>query len=110
MAAERVRAGRRHHEGERLRAELEIMDITESTRIRRDPNVALPGQLAITGDRVVLSFAGREVRMPVAAAPALEVVIDRTELTVGELDGLNPGSRLVLARRLLREGWLEIVR
>ena len=42
------------------------------------------------------------------ARPALENLLSGEEMKVGELPGLD-ASRMVLVRRLVREGWLRIV-
>jgi hypothetical protein len=46
----------------------------------------------------------------VAGRLALEHLLQAGEVKVGELPGLSDASRVVLARRLVREGWLRIVR
>jgi hypothetical protein len=48
--------------------------------------------------------------MPARLAPAMGVILASDRLTVGDLAGhLDPSSRLVLVRRLVREGLLESV-
>lgn len=80
--------------------------IDDETKVRaRTGNRALlreqEGRLAlVTGDRTVL--------FPLAARPALERLLDGTT-RVGDLaDVLDAGSRVVLVRRLLREGLLLV--
>jgi hypothetical protein len=52
----------------------------------------------------------RELVMPGHLETALSVVRDRDVLTPADLDlDLDPQSRLVLCRRLVREGLLEVV-
>jgi uncharacterized RmlC-like cupin family protein len=52
----------------------------------------------------------RELEMPRHAAPALQHVADRPSFQVDELhQWLEPESALVLVRRLVREGLLEVV-
>ena len=57
---------------------------------------------------VVVQLDDRRLRMPAAAGAAMAVVVAQTELTVGELVGLDRQSRVVLAGRLIREGVLEL--
>ena len=59
------------------------------------------------GERVRVLIGDRFVEAPARVAPALEVVRTRTTLTPADL-GLDPQSNLVLARRLVREGLLEV--
>jgi len=62
--------------------------------------------LGEAGDQVVVQLADRRIALPVAAAPALEVLVAGGPVAVGDLPGLEPEERLVLVRRLLREGVL----
>ena len=55
-----------------------------------------------TVTRSCWSAPGRRLRGPAALRPALEVVLERNELRVADLAGLDEASRAVLARRLLR--------
>jgi lysine-specific demethylase/histidyl-hydroxylase NO66 len=50
----------------------------------------------------------RSLTVPARVRPALEAVRARTELSPADLP-LDEQSRLVLCRRLVREGLLEIV-
>ncbi len=63
-----------------------------------------PGTLdVLLGDRVLV--------VPARLRPALDVVRDRQRLTPADLaDHLDPQSRLVLVRRLVREGLLRVER
>ncbi|HEX6237310.1 MAG TPA: cupin domain-containing protein [Acidimicrobiales bacterium] len=62
------------------------------------------------GERLVLSLGDRHLELPAALEPALDRLLDGAPLRVGELAGiLDHDSRLVLARRLVREGLLRIV-
>ncbi|MGH3739348.1 MAG: cupin domain-containing protein [Micromonosporaceae bacterium] len=54
-------------------------------------------------DHVVLEIFDRTVRFPGYCGPALRALLSGQPWRVGELPGLDPGDRLVLARRLLRE-------
>ncbi|HEY0774471.1 MAG TPA: cupin domain-containing protein [Nocardioidaceae bacterium] len=60
-------------------------------------------------DRLSLLLGDRELRMPLRLTEAMEFVRDNTSFRVGELaPWLDAESRLVVARRLVREGLLRI--
>ncbi len=107
-AREVQRARRRPRPGPRgtLRAVLDAHAISDETSLRRASEE--PFWLVDDGDTVVLERSGRRLRGPAALRPALEVVLERTELRVADLAGLDDTSRAVLARRLLRDGFLEL--
>ncbi|GAB1691328.1 hypothetical protein KRM28CT15_31310 [Krasilnikovia sp. M28-CT-15] len=57
------------------------------------------------GERVVLQLVDRVVRFPAYCAAAVRSALSGVPVRVGDLPGLDDdGDRLVLARRLLREG------
>ena len=84
-----------------------LESITDQTRLERRPTAACvlrPGP-----ERLVVLLGDRELRMPLRLQPALELVRDRGTFTVGELSPwLDASSRLVVARRLVREGLLRV--
>jgi mannose-6-phosphate isomerase-like protein (cupin superfamily) len=55
-------------------------------------------------DRVEVRVGGRTLGFPIAALGALRRLGSGAPITVGELEGVDAPSRLVLARRLVREG------
>ena len=60
-------------------------------------------------DRLSLLLGDRELRMPLRLSEAMEFVRDNASFRVGELaPWLDAESRLVVARRLVREGLLRI--
>jgi len=62
------------------------------------------------GARLRVLLGDRELRMPPWVEPAVREVVARAgEFRVGELSLLDAESRLVLVRRLVREGLLEVV-
>ena len=63
------------------------------------------------GERVTLVFDGKELAFPAVAGEAVEALCTTREpLTAEELPGpLDLAGRLVLVRRLVREGFLRIV-
>jgi hypothetical protein len=81
--------------------------IESDTRLMRRRGAAcllLPG-----ADTVKVLLVDRELEMPAFVAPAMETVRDAAELRVRDLHGyLDPESALVLVRRLVREGLLEV--
>jgi len=73
-------------------------------------SVRLRGSLAASvqrvGDRVRISARGRAVTMPAEAEAALRELAAGGSVRVDALSGLDEESALVVARRLLREGFL----
>ena len=64
---------------------------------------------ATPGDRLRVLLGDRVLDVPARLRPALEEVRARAELRPADLDGvLDASSRLVLCRRLVREGLLEV--
>jgi lysine-specific demethylase/histidyl-hydroxylase NO66 len=56
-------------------------------------------------DHVVLHLAGRTLRLPAYCSPAINAALGCHPQRVGDLPGLDDDAdRLVLARRLLKEG------
>lgn len=78
------------------------------TRLRRREGticVLFPGAA-----RLKVLLADRELEMPLAVAGAMRVLADRAEVKVSDLEPhLTLESALVLTRRLVREGLLEVV-
>jgi ribosomal protein L16 Arg81 hydroxylase len=68
-------------------------------------------ELEHDGGAAVLVFEGKEVRFPAKAAPAVEAAAETTgPFTPAELPGpLGEQGRLVLVRRLVREGFLCVL-
>lgn len=61
-------------------------------------------------ERLVVRLGDRELRMPLRLDEAMSFVRDASAFRVAELSPwLDPASRLVVARRLVREGLLRIV-
>jgi lysine-specific demethylase/histidyl-hydroxylase NO66 len=90
-----------------LRDRLAARDLTDTTRLRRragHPCVLEPAD----DDRLRVLLGDRELLVPAHLEPALQAVRAAGTLTPGDL-ALDPQSRLVLCRRLVREGLLEVV-
>lgn len=66
----------------------------------------LAHRLTPTGDGVTLELADRTITLPASTAAALELLLLGGNVKVAQLPGLADDDRLVLVRRLLREGVL----
>jgi ribosomal protein L16 Arg81 hydroxylase len=84
-----------------------LESITDATVVTRRPTAACvlrPGP-----ERLVVLLGDRELRMPTRLQGPMEFVRDHGAFTVGELTPwLDPASRLVVVRRLVREGLLTV--
>ena len=86
---------------------LAVRDLADDTLLRRRPGH--PCVLLDRGDRVDVLLGDRAIDVPAWIRPALEEIRARPELRPSDLaDQLDPQSRLVLCRRLVREGLLEV--
>jgi bifunctional lysine-specific demethylase and histidyl-hydroxylase NO66 len=86
-----------------LRDRLELDTLDDTTPLRRRPGTTC--RLATGGDRLEIQLGDRRLRMPATLAPSLERIVGLDRFRPGELDDLLDGpSRLVLCRRLVREG------
>lgn len=65
--------------------------------------------LETVGGELSVLLGDRELRMPGWLEPAMTVIASGERVTVADLSGLDEESRLVLVRRLVREGLLEVV-
>ena len=81
--------------------------IEAGTPLRRRPGK--PCVLRPDGEQLHVLLGDRSLTMPARIAPAVEQVRGSATLTPSDLD-LDPVSALVLCRRLVREGLLEVVR
>lgn len=91
-----------------LRDVLAVPDLHDDTRLRRRPGH--PCVLLDRGERLEVLLGDRAMDVPARIRPALEEVRARPELTPADLaPHLDATGRLVLCRRLVREGLLEIV-
>ena len=82
-------------------------DITNATVLTRRPGV--PCVLRDEGDQLAVLLGDRVLRVPARLRPALEHVRGASALTPADLaPWLDPQSSLVLARRLVREGLLQV--
>jgi hypothetical protein len=84
-----------------------VAEIDDATTLARRP-----GSICVLhrgAERLHVYLGDRELRMPSYLEPAMALVRDRASWQVCELP-LDEQSRLVLARRLLREGLLRFAR
>jgi mannose-6-phosphate isomerase-like protein (cupin superfamily) len=89
-----------------LRDRLAVRDLEDDTLLRRRPGH--PCVLVRTGDRLQVLLGDRELFMPGYLTAALETVRVAASFRPVDLP-LDAQSRLVLSRRLVREGLLEVV-
>ena len=92
---------------EQLRA-LEDLDL-ETPLARRETVIA---ELELDEGEARLSYEGRTLRFPARIAPEVEFLVTSNEpFAAAELPGrLDDESRLILVRRLVREGFLRVTR
>jgi lysine-specific demethylase/histidyl-hydroxylase NO66 len=83
-----------------------LTDLASDTRLRRRPGK--PCVLQPDGDRLHLLLGDRRVTVPARITAAVEQVRELRDLTPADVP-LDPESSLVLCRRLIREGLLEVV-
>jgi bifunctional lysine-specific demethylase and histidyl-hydroxylase NO66 len=71
-----------------------------------------PGSMCVleqAGDELSVLLGDRELRMPMLVEPAMTLIATGAGVPVADIPGLDEASRLVLVRRLIREGLLEVV-
>jgi mannose-6-phosphate isomerase-like protein (cupin superfamily) len=86
-----------------------LADLDDSTLLRRRPGH--PCVLLPNGDRLEVLLGDRSLDVPARIQPALHEIRRRAELRPADLSAhLDEQSRLVLCRRLVREGLLELAR
>ena len=108
-AAERQRflTGRTLGQRGGLRDRLAARELTDDTLLVRRPGHPL--EMSEEGDQVRLLLGDRDLTVPARLAPALQVVRDAEVLRPADLaPHLDDRSRLVLCRRLVREGLLAV--
>ena len=86
---------------------MELALIEDTTLLRRRPG--RPCVLRPDGDRLHVLLGDRRLTVPARVTGALEAVRTLGDFTAADLP-LDPESNLVLCRRLIREGLLEVVR
>lgn len=87
---------------------LRLGSLHDGSLLQRRP--AATCHLVVEDGELVAFLGDRELRMPAALLPAMRRIEARERFAPGELeDMLDAQSRLVLCRRLVREGLLEVV-
>lgn len=85
-----------------------VEEIEAGTAVQRRPGSVFV--IEVREGRAIALLGMRELRMPGFCEAALRFVAERPEpLAPRDLPGLDPGSAVVLVRRLVREGALEVV-
>lgn len=89
---------------------LALATLDDGTRLRRRPDAVC--HLTLEDGSLHVTLGQRELRMPAALEPVLRRIAAASEpFAIGDLaDVMDEDSRLVLARRLVREGLLQTVR
>jgi lysine-specific demethylase/histidyl-hydroxylase NO66 len=91
-----------------LRQLLHLDDLTDGSTVRRREGAIC--HLWTEGDQLVVLLGDRRLRMPAALEPALRRIAGGQRFSVNGLaDLLDEPSRMVLVRRLIREGLLELL-
>jgi ribosomal protein L16 Arg81 hydroxylase len=105
-ARRRFVAGRRPIMQDQLDQARRLDELDPATPLRRRPTVI--ATLESLPDGLALMFEGKELRFPAKAATAVEAATELEEpFSADELHGpLDVAGRLVLVRRLIREGYL----
>jgi len=87
---------------------LALQEIGEDTVVQRRSGAVC--RLRQREDRLEVLLGDRALHMPARLAPVMRTILASDRLAVADLAGhLDPPSRLVLVRRLVREGLLESV-
>ena len=110
----------RHFERELLAANTPLLTDLLGSRLREDRltldslvgrRVDLAVELESNDDACILRFSQRELRLPSRVLTAVEFVIDREVFAVRDLpDCIDADGKVTLARRLLKEGLLQVRR
>ncbi len=86
---------------------MQLADLAADTQLRR--RAGRPCVLRADGERLHVLLGDRRLTVPARIAPAVEQARTREVFTPADL-ALDPQSSLVLCRRLIREGLLEVLR
>jgi lysine-specific demethylase/histidyl-hydroxylase NO66 len=107
-AADRFWTSRPPHLSGQLQQLLRLEEIGEDTVVQTRPGAVC--RLRQREDRLEVLLGDRTLHLPARLAPAMQAILAGERLAVGDLaTHLDPPSRLVLVRRLVREGLLESV-
>jgi len=111
--ASEVAAHERRRRRPRPRHDGHVASVVALDRLDAETLVALragdpPRCTTQTDGRIRLDLGDRIVHLPAGASAAVERLLAGGPCRVGELPGLTPASRLVVARRLVVEGMLVV--
>jgi lysine-specific demethylase/histidyl-hydroxylase NO66 len=107
-AADRFWSSRSPHLTGQLQQLLALEEMDDDTVVRKRPGAVC--RLRRREDRLEVLLGDRTLHMPARLAPVMQAILTSERLAVGDLAGhLDPPSRLVLVRRLVREGLLGSV-
>lgn len=94
------------HRGEFARLTV-VPDLSPSTKVRARDDLGL--QVRSIGDEVELRFGFKALAFPSYVAPQLAAIVEGSPVALEDMpDGLDQDGKLVLLRRLLAEGVIEI--
>jgi ribosomal protein L16 Arg81 hydroxylase len=92
----------------------QLAQLEELGRLRLRTVVArragLLHRLALQQDKVMLVFSRKKISYPSEMEPALRYIAAAGEFEVGSIPNLDVAQRLLLVHRLIREGFLIVVR
>lgn len=91
-----------------LRDLLDVRELGPGTSLRRRPGSSCT--VRQRDGSLELLLGDRRLTLPGAVHAAVCFVVDAEELRPSELPGIDQAGALVLCRRLVREGFLEVVR
>jgi hypothetical protein len=84
-----------------------LHELEPASRVRRRSRVDL--SVSVEGDHAVLEGGGRRVEAPARVAPQLAFVAAHDAFAIADLPGgLDDKGKVVLVRRLVREGFLSV--
>ena len=84
-----------------------LEDINQSTRISLRPDVAI--SMSTDKALVHLTFDGKSMKLPLAVEPHLRHLLENRSFSVSDIpDTMDEESKLILVRRLVKEGLLLV--
>lgn len=87
----------------------DLQGLSVDTEVERREHVLCRVESSADG-RSIIRFGSRNVVGPPHLLRAMELIRDRGRFRIGDLPGLDDQSRVVLTRRLIREGLLRLAR